>query len=94
MAKDWIALYGDKSKAPKKPKKDWIALYGDKKEKTAYKEQGFFNKLPRNIGAGLSEALRGFANIGHGLHIPGAPYFPEEDYSKQYGLTGEPTFSD
>ncbi len=57
-------------------------------------EQGFFNKLPRNIGAGLLEGARGIGNIPHMLHLPNAPYFEQTDFGKMTGLTGDPTLSD
>lgn len=57
-------------------------------------QQGFFNKLPRNIGAGLLEAARGIGNIPHALHLPYAPHFEETDFGKMLGLTGAATLSD
>jgi hypothetical protein len=58
------------------------------------KEQGFFNKLPRNIGAGFLEGIRGIGNFPHALHLPNAPYFEETDFPKMLGLTGAASLSD
>lgn len=57
-------------------------------------EQGFFNKLPRNIAAGLSEAARGIGNVPHALGLPYAPHFEETDFGKMFGIKEEPTLSD
>lgn len=64
-------------------------------------EQGFLNKLPRNIAAGLMSGAAGLANLPYeGAKLignPGAeyvPHFGEHDYGKMAGLIGEPTASD
>lgn len=73
----------------------------DFKPEPAEPEQGFFNKLPRNIAAGLTGGAAGLANLPYeGAKLignPGAeyvPHFGEHDYGKMFGLTGKPTTSD
>lgn len=70
-------------------------------QQSAVPEQGFLNKLPRNIGSGLLSGATGLANLPYeGAKLignPGAeyvPHFGEHDYGKMLGLTGEPTTSD
>ncbi len=89
-------------------------------------EQSFLNKLPRNIGAGITEGIAGLANIPYDIarqqenvsqpqdnyekkllaslgekqnqqplfSSNEVPHFNEHNYSKMFGLTQEPTFSD
>jgi len=64
-------------------------------------EQGFFNKLPRNIGAGLLEGGRGVFNIPYQLknltkgHLfQHAQEFAPTNFSKMLGIKEEPTLSD
>lgn len=90
-------------------------------------EQGFLNKLPRNIAAGATRGIAGLANIPYELakitgtrqqispeeqqmmkaigetqrpvQIPEGfaekvPHVGEHDYSKMFGITGEPTATD
>ena len=73
----------------------------DFKPEAAAPEQGFFNKLPRNIAAGLTSGAAGLANLPYEgaklIRNPGAEYIPhfgEHDYGKMFGLTGEPTTAD
>jgi len=57
-------------------------------------EQSFLSKLPRNIGAGLAEAGRNILNIPHALGLPHAGKYEPTDFSKTFGITGEPTQAD
>lgn len=105
------------------PKQDFYERIGFSPEP----EQGFLNKLPRNIAAGLSKGATGLANIPYdigkgiaGIHNAFSPqksdeeqfinqaaggnqpdtnperipHFKERDYSKMFGIKGEPTAAD
>jgi hypothetical protein len=79
------------------PKEQFYSTIGLKTQP----EQGFFNKLPRNIAAGLVGGAAGLANLPYeGAKLignPGAeyvPHFGEHDYGKMFGITGEPTTAD